>query len=67
MVEFNDKSKPKLNKLRKKINSFGSANTPYEGLELTINTFKKGIFPIKETQGKGLKILTPKQMLQRSQ
>ena len=61
MVEFNDKSKPKLNKLRKKINPFGSANAPYEGLELTINAFKKGIFPIKETQGKGLKILTPKQ------
>ena len=49
MVEFNDKSKPKLNKLRKKINPFGSANAPYEGLELTINAFKKGIFPIKET------------------
>ena len=24
-----------------------------------------GIFPVKSTQGKGLKILTPKQMLQR--
>ena len=49
MVEFNEKSKPKLNKLRKKITPFGSANAPYEGLELTINAFKKGIFPIKET------------------
>ena len=67
MVEFNDKSKPKLNKLRKKINPFGSANAAYEGLEWTINAFKKGIFPIKETQGKGLKILTPKQMLKRLQ
>ena len=26
---------------------------------------KSRIFPIKETKGKGLKILTPKQMLQR--
>ena len=26
---------------------------------------KKGRFPIKETQGKGLKISTPKQMLKR--
>ena len=27
--------------------------------------FKSGIFPFKWTQGKGLKILAPKQMLQR--
>ena len=33
--------------------------------ELILNAFKNGIFPIKETQGKGLKILTPKKMLQR--
>ena len=33
--------------------------------ELTLNAFKKGIFPIKEKQRKGLKILTPKQMSQR--
>ena len=32
--------------------------------ELTLNAFKDGIFPIKATQGEGLKILTPKQMLQ---
>ena len=32
--------------------------------ELTLNTFKDGISPIKATQGEGLKILTPKQMLQ---
>ena len=28
-------------------------------------SIKIGIFPIKEKQGKGLKLLTPKQMLQR--
>ena len=27
------------------------------------NAFRSGIFPTKEKQGKGLKILTPKQML----
>ena len=45
----------------------------YEGRELTVNVFRSGIFPTKEAQGKGrpldlatrLKILTPKQMLQR--
>ena len=36
----------------------------YEGRELTLNAFKSGIFPIKATQRKGLKILTPQQMLQ---
>ena len=34
------------------------------GQELTPNAFKSGIFPIKSTQGRGLKTLTPKQMLQ---
>ena len=37
----------------------------YEGREVTLNGFKIGIFPIKSTQGKELKILIPKQMLQR--
>ena len=32
---------------------------------IRVNAFRSGIFPIKSTQGKGLKILTPKQMLQR--
>ena len=42
-----------------------SAYVLYEGRELILNAFKSRIFLIKETQGKGLKILTPKQMLQR--
>ena len=38
----------------------------YEGWESTFNAFSNGIFPIKENKnGKGLKILTPKQILQR--
>ena len=35
------------------------------GWELILNAFKGGIFPIKPTKGEGLKILTPKQLLQR--
>ena len=40
-------------------------NALFEGQELILNASKSGILLIKETQGKGLKILTPKQMLQR--
>ena len=36
----------------------------YEGL-YAVDAFRSGVFPIKSTKGKGLKILTPKQMLQR--
>ena len=32
---------------------------------LILNAFRSGIFPIKEAKGKGLKVLTPKQILQR--
>ena len=65
----------------KKRNTFESANALYEGRELILNSFKSRIFPIIPTWGKGcptdlaclakvfhrtrLKILTPKQMLQR--
>ena len=62
MVEFNNKSRPKNKEGKaKKRNTFDSVNAHYEGRELT---FESGIFSIKSTQGKGLKILTPKQMLQ---
>ena len=40
-------------------------NALYEGQELILNTFRSGIFPMKEKQGNGLTILTSKQMLQR--
>ena len=43
----------------------GSVSAFYENRVLTFNAFKNRIFPKKATQGKGLKILTPKQMLQR--
>ena len=38
--------------------------TTHEGRELTTNAFKSTIFTLKSTQGKGLKILTLKQMFQ---
>ena len=37
----------------------------YEGRELVISAFKSGSFPLKSIAGTELKILTPKQMLQR--
>ena len=74
IVEFYNKSRTRTleNKNYKK-DTYESAYTLYEGRELTLSAFKSGIFPIKETQEKGssldlasrLKILTPKQVLQR--
>ena len=64
MVEFNGKSRPRtIEGKYKPKNTFESVNALYEGRELTLNAFKSGIFPIKETQWKGLKILAPKQMI----
>ena len=64
--EFNNKSRPRTKEGKdKKINTFESVNALYEGRELILNDLRSGIFPMKETQEKGLKILTPKQILQR--
>ena len=42
-----------------KVDTYGdtyeSAYALYEGHKLTLNAFKNGIFPIKVTQGEGLK------------
>ena len=48
-----------------KRNAFDSVNAFYEGLELTLNASKSGIFAIKSRKGEWLKILTPKQTLQK--
>ena len=48
-----------IEKVRKRINTFDIVNSLYVGRELLINVFKSGIFPVKERQGKELKILTP--------
>ena len=49
----------------KKWNTFNNVRALYEGPELTLNALGGGTFSIKEKQEKGLKILIPKQMLQR--
>ena len=43
-----------------KNNVFDSARNLYEGRELVLNAFKIGLFLLKSTKGKGLKMLTPK-------
>ena len=50
---------------KQKKNILNSVENLYYGRELVINAFKSGLFSLKSTTGKGLKILTPKQMLQR--
>ena len=51
--------------IKKTKNIFNSAQNLYYGRELVINAFKSGSFPLKPTSVTGLKVLTPKQMLQR--
>ena len=48
----------------KKKDTYESACVLYEGRQLTLNAFKSRIFSLKATQGKLLKLLAPKQMLQ---
>ena len=57
LVEFNNKLRPKQPN--------ESAYVLCEGQELILNAFKSGIYPVKATQGEGLKILTLKQTIQR--
>ena len=60
IVKFNTISRPKTKEGKdEKQNTFDSVSTLYEGRELTLNAFGIGIFPIKVTQGKALKILNP--------
>ena len=66
ILDFRNKSRPRSNKDKeKKQNTLDNINALYEGRELILNAFGSGIFPMKEKQGKGLNILTPKQMHQR--
>ena len=65
-AEFNEKPRSRtIEGKDQERNTFESVNAHYEGRELIFNAFRSEIFPIKQTQGKGLKILTSKQMLQR--
>ena len=66
IVIFSNKSKPRSKRDKdKKQNTYDSINALYEGQELILNAYKSGIFLIKETNGKELKIITPRQMLQK--
>ena len=59
IIKFKNKSRSKRKEGRvKKRNTFDRVTALYEGQELTLNAFKSEIFPIKEKQGEGLKILT---------
>ena len=66
ILEFNSKSKPRSKKDKEKTqNTLDSISALHEGRELILYAFRSGIFPMREKQGEGLKIWTPKQMLQR--
>ena len=66
MIKFNNKTRPKSKYDKKnKKNIFNSAQIFYYGRELVVNAFKSALFPLKPTAVTGLKVLTPKQMLQR--
>ena len=52
-------------KTRKKNDIFDSVRCLYKAGELVNNAFKSRLFPLKSTTGTGLKVLTPKQMLER--
>ena len=66
MININDKPRPKTKEgKRKKRSTFDSVSALHDGRELTFNAFKGGIFPLKPSQGKWLKILISKEMLQR--
>ena len=51
---------------KNKKNILNSAQNLFSGREIVINAFKSGLFPLKPTTGTGLKVLTPKQILQRA-
>ena len=64
--DFNSKTKPKSQKNKKrKRDVIDSVKNLYKRRELVTNAFKSGLFPLKSTTGEGLKILSPKQLLQR--
>ena len=66
IVKFNNNSRPNSKEDNdKKRNTFDSVSALYEGRELTHNAFRSRIFPKNGKKVKELKILTPKQMLQR--
>ena len=51
--------------IKKKSHTHESVNALFKVRELTLDAFKSEIFSLKQTHRKGLKILSPKQMLKR--
>ena len=51
--------------IKKQKNILNNIENLYYGRELLIGAFKSGLFPLKSITGTGIKILAPKQMLQR--
>ena len=55
VLEFNSRARPKAKADKKKNrDTYESINALYGGIELVLNDFKGGIFPLKSTQGKGI-------------
>ena len=65
IANFSNKSRRRLKDNDKKQNTSCSINDFHEGWQLIINAFRSRIFPVKEIKGKGLTILTPKEMYRR--
>ena len=68
ILYFNDKPRPKNKNDKNKKNKkdvLDTAKNLHDGRELLINAFKSELFPLKSTTRTGLKISTPKQLLQR--
>ena len=65
LVNFNSKFRPKTKESKDKKQNSVSISDLHKGRELTLNALRSEIFLIKEIQGKTLKILIPKQKLQR--
>ena len=66
IADFSNKSRRRLKKDNdKKENTYYSINDFHEDWQLIINAFRSRVFSVKQIKGKGLTILTPKEMYQR--
>ena len=66
IADFSNKSRRRLKKDNdEKENTSYSINDFHEDWQLIINAFRSRVFSVKQIKGKGLTILTPKEMYQR--
>ena len=66
IVDFNKRTQPRgSQEQQKEINLSKHINTLYDAKEVTLNAFKRRIFPLAPTESRGLKTSTPKQILWR--